>query len=432
MILRLILLAFSALPRLYALFQMTLYDKKRQEPLPEEVADVYTPERWKQFLAYKRDQRVPGLLQMIIGFLLDAFVLLTPFYAWIEKLAHADPYLTVFLTAAIMMAVEFLVGLPFSYYRTFTIENRYGLNHKTKQIFFKDELVELVTGFVLSAALYLLLQYILIHLPAWTNGFSISLLQAIGISAGIVAVIAVFFVIAMFISWKVMRVRYKFVPLEEGELKQEILNLIKGSRKKVRAIEVYNESEKSTSKNAFVLKLPFIRTIGIADNFLNENSRRELLAVLSHEAGHLKHKPNIWNFLNWGIYGLLFCLVVWAISNGAYIASLEQSLEQAFGLAGINAVLSTAAVSWIGSPFLYLLSVFRTNVTRKEEYEADRNAVKEGYGKELIETFKTLSSDELVDVNPPEIIELLEYDHPGMTSRIRAINKAMETNGTGN
>ena len=428
MILRLILLAFSALPRLYTLFQMALYDRKRQEPLPEEVRDVYTPERWEQFLAYKQDQRVPNLLQMIIGFGLDAFVLLTPFYAWIERLAHANPYGTVILTAAVITAIDFLIGLPFAYYRTFTIENRYGLNHKTKQVFFKDELVELVTGFVLNTALYCLLQYILIHLPAWTNNFSISLVQSIGISAAIVAVIALFLVIAMFISWKVMRIRYKFVPLEEGELKQEILKLIKGSRKKVRAIEVYNESEKSTSKNAFVLKLPFIRTIGIADNFLNETSRRELLAVLSHEAGHLKHKPTIWNYINWGIYGLLFCLLVAVISNGAYFAGLEQSLEQAFGLTGINAVLTTAVISWIGSPFLYLLSVFRTAVTRMEEYEADRNAVKEGYGAELIQTFKTLSSDELVDVNPPEIIEMLEYDHPGMTSRIRAIHKAMETN----
>ncbi len=73
-----------------------------------------------------------------------------------------------------------------------------------------------------------------------------------------------------------------------------------------------------------------------------------------------------------------------------------------------------------------MLSIFNNYVSRKEEYEADDNAVKEGYGEALIQTFKTLSSDELVDVNPAPIIEFIEFDHPGMYNRIHHIHQQIQ------
>ena len=81
--------------------------------------------------------------------------------------------------------------------------------------------------------------------------------------------------------------------------------------------------------------------------------------------------------------------------------------------------------SLMGDQFL----VFRNYTSRCEEYEADRNAVSEGYGEPLIKTFKELSNDELVDVNPADVIEFLEYDHPGMYHRICAIRKAIASQG---
>ena len=423
---RILLAAMASLPYVYAVFRLFLMEKKRQEPLPEEVADVFTKERRDTFVAYKKELKAPFLLSQLLAFLVDLFVILSPFYAWMERLANGNPYGTVAITAVVLMAVSFLVGLPVSYYRIFTIETKYGLNHRTKQKFFKDEITEFVTGTVLNTALYLLLAFILQHLPVWTNQFQIPLYKAVLIMAGITAVIVAFLFLASSFSWLLLRVQYKFTPLQEGELKQDILKLLKGSRKKVRRIEVYNESAKSTSKNAFVLKLPFFRSIGIADNFLAENSHRELLAVLAHEAGHLKHKPSFWNILNYCFLGALFCLLVAALVHGAVLAQWEQALEGIFGLTVCNAVLTFAVISWLTQPLLFVISAYRNTISRMEEAEADRNAVKEGYGEELIQTFKQVSSDELVDVNPPELVEFLEYDHPGMTTRIRQIHHAMQ------
>lgn len=422
---RLILLALASLPYLYALFRLSLLEKKRQKPLPEEVADVYTKERWEKFVAYKKDLKAPFLVSQLTAFLLDAAVILSPFYAWMEHLANGNPYGAVIATSVVLMVVSLVCELPVSYYRTFTIENRYELNHRTQREFFREQLTEFLAGTVLNTALYLLLAFILLHLSSWTNGFQIPMVQAALIMAGIAAVIVLFLFLASYISWRIMRIQYKFTPLEDGALKQDILKLLEGSRKKVKRIEVYNESAKSTSKNAFVLKLPFFRSIGIADNFLAENSHLELLAVLAHEAGHLKHKPNIWNILNYILLGVLYGLLVAALVNGTVFVQWEHALEQVFGLTVCNAVATFAVLSWLSQPLLFAISVYRNYVSRLEEKEADRNAVKEGYGEELIQTFKQLSSDELVDVNPPQLVEFLEFDHPGMTNRIRAIHHAM-------
>ena len=75
---------------------------------------------------------------------------------------------------------------------------------------------------------------------------------------------------------------------------------------------------------------------------------------------------------------------------------------------------------------MFLVNVFESYKSKWEEYEADREAVKNGYGEVLITTFKTLSSDELVNVNPHPFIEFTQYDHPGMYRRIKAIKEAEE------
>ena len=164
-----------------------------------------------------------------------------------------------------------------------------------------------------------------------------------------------------------------------------------------------------------------MREFGIADNFMKGNSERELLAVLSHEIGHLKHKKTIWNYISYSFFVIMFGLIVYLISHGQLVITITHWINQSFGLEFNNYFLLFGFYTSLYQPFDALISVYASNVTRLEEYEADREAVKNGYGDELIQTFKRLSSDELVNVNPSPIIEFLEYDHPGMYRRIKAI-----------
>ena len=198
------------------------------------------------------------------------------------------------------------------------------------------------------------------------------------------------------------------------------------SKKKVKKIYVYDESKKTTGKNAFLLKILWHREFGIADNFMNENDERELLAVLSHEIGHLKHKKNIWNYLDYAGVAIVFLIIVYVISNPDGILMCTEWIRESFEIA-VNNYYMIIMVFMAGiRPIMFLTGLFDNYVSKMEEYEADRVAIKYGYGKELVSTFKNMSADELIDVNPHPIIEIMEYDPPGMYNRIKAIENNMK------
>lgn len=169
----------------------------------------------------------------------------------------------------------------------------------------------------------------------------------------------------------------------------------------------------------------FYREISIADNFLNENDEDELLAVLAHEVGHLKHKKTFLEYMSYVDIALLFCLLVYCIYNPTLLEQFVSWINSSFDIQTTNYVLVIMAIETFFSPLSFLISLFTNYISRGNEYEADQNAVKEGYGEALIKTFKILSNDELVDVHPCKWVEITEYNHPGMTNRIRAIRKSL-------
>ena len=264
------------------------------------------------------------------------------------------------------------------------------------------------------------------HLASWTNNYSVGYVKSILICAAVGAVIFLFVVIAKLLSYAILRKQYTFTPMEEGELKDKINKLQEGSKKKVKDIYVYNESKKTTTKNAFLLKLFWHREFGIADNFMNENAEDELLAVLSHEVGHLKHKKDIRNFISYGIDAIFIIIAIYLIANPAVCLWIQAWVRESFDITYANYYVYFVVYSYIVTPIMFLVNVFESYKSKWEEYEADREAVKNGYGEALITTFKTLSSDELVNVNPHPFIEFTQYDHPGMYRRIKAIKEAEE------
>ena len=166
------------------------------------------------------------------------------------------------------------------------------------------------------------------------------------------------------------------------------------------------------------------REFGIADNFMNENAEDELLAVLSHEIGHLKHKKNILNFISYFETVLLAAIVLLIMVKPDIILALTSWVRDSFGIKSNNYYLIFIVFGYILKPIMFVSSIFSMYKSRWEEYEADRESVKNGYAEALIKTFKTLSSDELINVYPHPFIEFTEYDHPGMYQRIKAIREA--------
>ena len=313
--------------------------------------------------------------------------------------------------------------MPLDYYATFSIEERYGKNKKTKKEWLKDYFVNQLLEIIVEIVIFGFTIFVCSNLSKWTNNFDITYLKSFIIC--LIIALALFLIITLlsFLSLVFLRLQYKFVEMEDNDLRKQIEEYAKEAKKKVKYIKIYNESKKSTSKNAFLLKILWHREFGIADNFLNENATDELLAVLLHEIGHLKHKKNIYNYLHYFFLLILFIFIVWLLPNANYVININNYINASFNLKYTNYILSLTILSYALTPLMYIKSVYGNYVSCMEEKEADFNAVDHGYGQALIDTFTKLSSDELIDVNPHPLVELLEYNHPGMYKRISYIKE---------
>lgn len=410
--------------KIYDYSTTVMADKQRRKPLPTEVADVYDAERYQKYFEFVADKKKLRLKYKVFDFIFEIMLIFSPFYTAIEKICNQSPYLIFSATYMIIWVISLIPDTIASYEITFGLMEKYGLNKKDKKEFVKDEILGNAFELLFTLSFSELIVFIGEHLSTWTNGFSSGYVKTVLILLAIIAALSVFGDIMKVISYIVLKKQYVFTPLEDGELKEKIFKLQEGSKKKVKKIYVYNESKKSTSKNAFLLKLFWHREFGIADNFMNENSEEELLAVLSHEIGHLKHKKDLLDYINKAVGYLLLVVVVWLMVHPETILAVNAWVRASFNLTVNNYYVLLIVLGDIIKPVMFTSDVFDAYCSRKNEYEADREAVKNGYGKELIKTFKTVSSDEFITVNPHPFIEFTEYDHPGMYQRIRAIHEA--------
>lgn len=424
---RIFILAAMLIKLIYDQILSYVADVQRKKPLPEEVADIYDADRYQTYLDYTADIKKLRNKFKIIDLVIECILIFSPMYSFIDKICNSNPYFTFCVTYAVIWIVGTISEVFASYEITFGILEKYGINKKDKREFAKDFVLEQLLNMFVTVVLLLIFTFVGEHMASWTNNFTVGLARSIIICVVVVAVVAIFVCIAQFVSYGVLRKQYTFTEMEECELKDKINKLQESSKKKVKKIYIYNESKKTTTKNAFLLKLLWHKEFGIADNFMNENAEDELLAVLSHEIGHLKHKKDIRNFISYGIKAVLAILAVLLIASPQPCFVIHTWIRESFGISYNNYYLMFLVYSYIVTPVTFLINIFEAYRSRWEEYEADREAVHNGYGQALIHTFKALSSDELVNVNPHPFIEFTEYDHPGMYQRIKAIKECDQT-----
>jgi len=411
----------------YHLLFTILNNKQRKKVLPKEVSDIYDEKRYQTFINYKSDYRKLSLVTKVCTMGLDFILIYSNFFSFLESFSK-NPYILVLISTILLLFINSIFSYIVDYYRTFTIEEKYGMNKKDLKEFNKDFFINLILEIALSVCIYLFITFVCETIGTYTKTHTISYIHSLGICLLIIGAFAAIIIFFMFMSYLSLKKQYEFTELENGALRDKIVDMMKDCKKKVQKIQVYNESKKSTSKNAFLLKLLWIREFGIADNFMNENSENELLAVLAHEIGHLKHKKDIYDYSKYVLLGLIFLFFIWLLPHIDIIKNMNSIILTTFNLSTNNYYVSFLVLSILLNPLMILFEAYMNTITRIQEYEADENSVKLGYGKELIQTFKQLSNDELVDVNPHPFVEFMTYNHPGMYNRIKHIQEKMEDN----
>ena len=396
-----LILALVTVQHIYQLALHIVQNRSANNPTPANVADVYDRETYEKWKRYSAEKGRLGVVSTVVSWAMMMVLLSTDVYAAVAAWFPSGVFMQLLAVLLLHAVVEAVVNAGLNYVSTMIIEEKYGFNRSTMKTFVTDQLRNLLLELVLSVGL----MWILSGLHRWLGDGMILLF------AGVV------FCITLLISFLYpifSRIGNKFVPLEEGELRDKLLDLLNKHGYQVKAIEVMDASRRTTKLNAYFTGFGKMKTIVLYDNLLNAMSTDEICAVFAHELGHGLHKDvlkqQIMNFGNL----LLMAVVVW-------LAVKEPMLHEAFGFAQVNygfAYLLLGAGLGLIQP---LTGMAMSAYSRFAEYRADRQAVTEGYGEALILGLKKLARENFVHLAPAKLLVVLEYSHPPLSERIAAI-----------
>lgn len=377
----------------------------RSEP-PPALEGVYQPEDYRKSQEYIRTNTRFAFVTSTFSLV----VLLSFWFAggfnYLDQIVRSwgfVPILNGLFYIGILLIGYSLITLPFSIYRTFVIEERFGFNRTTPRTFLVDRIKDLGLAALLGAALL--------------SGI-LALFEYAGYHAWIYCWIAVtvFSLILQYVAptW-IMPLFNKFTQLEPGELKEAILNYARSVDFPIKNVFVMDGSKRSSKSNAFFTGFGRSKRIALFDTLIKNHTVPELIAVLAHEIGHHKKKhilqDTIINILHAGV--LFFVLSIFLGSPGLYDAFYmeQQSIYSGILFFGL-----------LYTPLEMVLSVIMHALSRKNEYEADRFAAETiQHPQHLIEALKKLHTGNLSNLMPHPFYVFLNYSHPPLLQRMRAI-----------
>ena len=400
-----IVLLILSLGFVYRLLLNIVQYRSAGNPTPENVADVYDAETYQTWKRYCAEKGRLEIISELLSYAVSLALLLLNVYAAVASIFPGG----VFMQIVAVILLDALISLPVrvavSYVENMVIEEKYGFNKTRKKTFVADRIREFLLELLLSVGLAGVLGGLHIALGNW-----LILLFAI--------VMFLFSMVISFLYPVFSRIGNKFTPLEEGELRDCLMSLLTKHGYRVKAIEVMDASRRTTKMNAYFTGFGKMKTIVLYDNLVEGMSTDEICAVFAHELGHgLNRDVTKQQILNFGNL-LLMGLVAWA-------AVSVPAVHTAFGFESVNYGFASLLIG-IGIGLIQPLTGIVTSAySRRAEYRADRQAVKEGYGPAMITGLKKLARENFAHLAPARALVILQYSHPPMSERIAAIEAEM-------
>ncbi|WP_293294396.1 M48 family metallopeptidase [Allomuricauda sp.] len=377
--------------------------KRFQSTLPPELADVFDETEYRKSQQYKRANYKFGLISDGFSLVLTVCFLVLGGFEWVDRLTRSiteDTIPMALLFFGIIMFGSALLGLPFSYYKTFVIEGEYGFNKTTKSTFLSDKIKGTLLTLVLGGGMLAL--FILFYISTGQN-FWIYMWVAVGVFI---------LFINLFYSRLIVPLFNKQTPLEEGSLKKSIENYAKKVGFELQNIFVIDGSKRSTKANAYFSGFGKEKRITLFDTLINDLNEDEIVAVLAHEVGHYKRKHIIANLL-----ASLFTTGVTLFILSLFINHPEISLAIGVSTPSFHAALVGFALLY--SPISEITGLIMNYLSRRFEFQADNFAKRTFAASPLISSLKKLSKKSLSNLTPHPAYVFVHYSHPPLIERIR-------------
>jgi STE24 endopeptidase len=387
---------------------LSYLNRKRMSPaIPEELQGIYNPEEYAKQQDYQQTNSRFGLISGGFSFLIILLILLFGVLGWFDEYLreYTDSFIFLpLLFFGILFVINELVDLPFSWYGTFTIEEKFGFNKSTRKLFFLDAfkglVLSLIIGGIILAAIVYIYQYTgeWFWLWAWLviSGFSL--------------------VMSLFYSEWIVPLFNKQTPLADGELRNAIEVFAQKAGFALNNIYVMDGSKRSTKANAYFTGMGKKKRIVLFDTLIKDLETDEIVAVLAHEIGHYKKKHIVQSILMSILSsGIIFYILSLFLGN--------LSLAEALGGKTASFHLGLVGFSLLFTPVSEVSGLLFSHISRKNEYQADNYAVQFGLGNALISALKKLSVKSLSNLNPHPWVVFWYYSHPTLLQRIEKIKE---------
>lgn len=382
-----------------------LNSRKWSNKLPADLTGIYEPEKYKLSQEYDRAKKKFSLVTGFVNLIFILILLLTGSFTLLDKWAMTTGQGEIkgtLLFFGVLAVLADLLGLPFSVYKIFVIEDRFGFNRTTLKTFFGDKLKGYILGGLLGGSILAL--FVLFYMNSG---------QYFWIYAWITATLIMFLTTMFYASW-IVPLFNKLTPLPDGDLRLAIEKYCKQVGFVLDNVFIMDGSKRSSKANAFFSGIGRKKRIILYDTLISNHSQEELVAILAHEIGHYKKKHT-----RTGLILSVFQMGLMLFIFSKFIGS--PALSEALGSTGVSLRLGIIGFGMLYSPISLIMSILMNIISRKNEFEADRYAAETFNGIALQESLKKLSVNNLSNLNPHPLYVFFYYSHPTLMERLKAL-----------
>ena len=377
--------------------------KHFNDTLPKELEDVYDKKEYEKSQSYKATNYKFSNITSIFSLILTLAFFYFDGFEYVDNIARSyssNNTIIALIFFGIIMLGSDLLTTPFSYYKTFVIEENFGFNKTSMNTFILDKIKGWLMLIIVGAGILSLILWF--YEVTGTNFWLYTW--------ALVTIFSVF--MNMFYSKLVVPLFNKQVPLECGDLRDKIAAYAATVGFKLNKIFVIDGSKRSTKANAYFSGFGSEKRVTLYDTLIKDLDEEEIVAVLAHEIGHYKRKHIIFNLLaSISLTGFTLYILSILVSNPL--------LSNALGVEIASFHIGLIAFGLLYSPISEITSLIMNILSRKFEYQAD-NYAKNTYASEpLISSLKKLSKNSLSNLTPHPAYVYMHYSHPTLQERIK-------------